>query len=368
MKLFTFRQLTIFMIFNLFILFATTGIAAPPKGKTEKRSGISGKIGVSSVGMEQRKRRKTRKKTTHLKKALKNLKKGLSDEISLEEEMIRATDNLKKHPAILHLEGATAVIGDIHGDYDSLIRIINYLAPLLKAHAIENVLFLGDYIDRGPNSSKTLATVLRFFNENQGRVFLLRGNHETADMYEYSEGERPARDEEPFQKISNELIYGFFNQLSYASVINKETFAIHGGVPRLDYWRKIWNDKKIPDMDKDFKPIYSAIWADYHEKGNCLFINDLRGHDPLFVCYNEACVKEFFKKSNDLDYLSSRGICLRYLIHGHQSWLDDFEQSPEGTVTITFSAVQGQEFVDPNRGACIAVVEKGEAPQLLKRI
>ncbi|MGF1513466.1 MAG: metallophosphoesterase family protein [Elainellaceae cyanobacterium] len=60
------------------------------------------------------------------------------------------------------------IIGDVHGQYDGLIRLLNAVSPTSDDH----VYFLGDLIDRGPKSAQVLALV-----RQQGYISLL-GNHE----------------------------------------------------------------------------------------------------------------------------------------------------------------------------------------------
>jgi serine/threonine protein phosphatase 1 len=70
----------------------------------------------------------------------------------------------------------TFVIGDIHGCVDEIDRLLDTLAPA----AGETVVFLGDYIDRGPASKGVIDRLLRLRREGPRCVFL-KGNHE--DMF-----------------------------------------------------------------------------------------------------------------------------------------------------------------------------------------
>jgi serine/threonine protein phosphatase 1 len=65
------------------------------------------------------------------------------------------------------------VISDIHGCLLTLKVLINKL----KLQKSDAVFFLGDYIDRGPNSSGVLDYLLNFRKLHKN-VFFLRGNHE----------------------------------------------------------------------------------------------------------------------------------------------------------------------------------------------
>jgi len=70
----------------------------------------------------------------------------------------------------------TFVIGDIHGCGDELDRLLDALAPT----AADTVVFLGDYIDRGPAPKPVIDRLIRLRHEGPTCVFL-RGNHE--DMF-----------------------------------------------------------------------------------------------------------------------------------------------------------------------------------------
>ncbi|MCU0525623.1 MAG: fructose-bisphosphatase class III [Elainella sp. Prado103] len=64
--------------------------------------------------------------------------------------------------------GRRIFIGDVHGHYDGLVRLMEAIAP----GATDQVYFVGDLIDRGPKS----AQVVQFVRENHFQCVL--GNHE----------------------------------------------------------------------------------------------------------------------------------------------------------------------------------------------
>ena len=75
----------------------------------------------------------------------------------------------------------TCIIGDIHGCYNSLVAL---LAQVEKQ--ADTLVFLGDYIDRGPDSKKVVDLVLRLKKERPNVITLL-GNHEYM-LLNYIEG------------------------------------------------------------------------------------------------------------------------------------------------------------------------------------
>ncbi|MEU8207169.1 metallophosphoesterase [Streptosporangium sp. NPDC049046] len=69
-----------------------------------------------------------------------------------------------------------AVIGDIHGDSVRLPRALNSLLADSSLHLV----FVGDYVNRGPNTKAVLDLLLKAVNKYSDRITLLRGNHDEA--------------------------------------------------------------------------------------------------------------------------------------------------------------------------------------------
>jgi len=83
--------------------------------------------------------------------------------------------------------GNIFAIGDIHGCYDKLVALMEQLDI---DYSQDTVVFLGDYIDRGPDSFQVVDYLLRFKARHPGTIFL-KGNHE-ALLLRYLEGrDRP---------------------------------------------------------------------------------------------------------------------------------------------------------------------------------
>lgn len=75
-------------------------------------------------------------------------------------------------------------IGDIHGHSKAFSSLLNVIRPQVD----DTVVLLGDYIDRGPESSRVIDLILALQQETQ--VVPLRGNHE--DMMLKAVGSRDA--------------------------------------------------------------------------------------------------------------------------------------------------------------------------------
>jgi len=75
------------------------------------------------------------------------------------------------------MPGRTFAIGDIHGDLDDLFKLLSRLPELRET---DTVVFVGDYLDRGPRSAEVVEYVRRFHEQVPAKVVALRGNHEDA--------------------------------------------------------------------------------------------------------------------------------------------------------------------------------------------
>jgi serine/threonine protein phosphatase 1 len=74
------------------------------------------------------------------------------------------------------MSGDLYAIGDIHGCLESLERLLDKINPDI---ALDRLLFVGDYIDRGPRSKEVVDYVIRLKNQAPpGQVICLKGNHE----------------------------------------------------------------------------------------------------------------------------------------------------------------------------------------------
>jgi serine/threonine protein phosphatase 1 len=70
--------------------------------------------------------------------------------------------------------GRLFAIGDIHGCLDELRRLLE----AIPAGAGDTVVFVGDYIDRGPSSRGVIDHLLDWRTKTPARTVFLKGNHE----------------------------------------------------------------------------------------------------------------------------------------------------------------------------------------------
>ena len=69
--------------------------------------------------------------------------------------------------------GRLIAVGDIHGCINKLKELLN----LLSVRQEDTIIFLGDYIGRGPSSKEVISTLIELRKKNKN-VFFLLGNHE----------------------------------------------------------------------------------------------------------------------------------------------------------------------------------------------
>jgi serine/threonine protein phosphatase 1 len=71
---------------------------------------------------------------------------------------------------------ATLAIGDVHGNHAALSDLLDRVSG--EAGSGDTVVFLGDYIDRGPETRRCIDAILDFRGRSTASVVCLRGNHE----------------------------------------------------------------------------------------------------------------------------------------------------------------------------------------------
>jgi len=91
---------------------------------------------------------------------------------------LAARDVFLSQPTLVELSPPVKIVGDVHGQYSDLIRLFEMCGFPPAA----NYLFLGDYVDRGKQSLETILLLLCYKIKYPENFFLLRGNHECANV------------------------------------------------------------------------------------------------------------------------------------------------------------------------------------------
>jgi serine/threonine-protein phosphatase PP1 catalytic subunit len=126
-------------------------------------------------------------------------------------------------PAVLQIDAEPImIVGDIHGDLEAL----NLILEKREEMGLENVLFLGDYVDRGPQGTEVLLRLFQTKIEDPKYIFLLRGNYETVEMnLYYGFFEEIGSDQGFLLRLSQT-----YDKMQVAAVLSGHTFCVHGGI------------------------------------------------------------------------------------------------------------------------------------------
>ncbi len=145
---------------------------------------------------------------------------------------MRITGRLVEVPPV----GEAIIVGDIHGDLESLTHILKNSNFMMKAKGGEDILltFLGDYGDRGFHSPEVYYVVLKLKELFPERVVLMRGNHEGPDDLLASPHDLPIHLNRKFGERGSEVylkLRELFNHLYNAVLIDERYILLHGGAP-----------------------------------------------------------------------------------------------------------------------------------------
>ncbi|KAM3717314.1 putative serine/threonine-protein phosphatase C06A1.3 [Dirofilaria immitis] len=197
-------------------------------------------------------------------------KKGIqmNQKITLEEIlalMFTATRIIMEDGALVEVEAPIKVVGDIHGQYEDMHKLFGVIGKVPDV----KMLFLGDYVDRGPQSIETIIYLLCLKVKYRDRIYLLRGNHETPAVnriYGFYN--------ECALKYNVGLWWdfqSFFNRMPMAGLISKRVLCMHGGLsPHLTNLEQIRQIKR-PCEPLDRGLLIDLIWSDPTNKGDGWF-------------------------------------------------------------------------------------------------
>lgn len=247
-----------------------------------------------------------------LEKTLRDLQKlVLPSAHSIISIIKEAKEVFAREKNVLYIEGDTAVVGDIHGQFFDFLNILDLIGDGKK------ILFLGDYVDRGYNSVELLTylAILKILNPND--IFLLRGNHENRSqtiVYGFYE--------ECTQKYDHAIYWMFcelFEHLPLVSIVNKSYFCVHGGISpglTLD-----WIESR--NRAQEYGDFSCVLWGDPVDDVDEFSVSQ-RGAGFL---YGKKAVDSFLNEVN-----------CQYLVRSHQLVANGFEVKFNGKCITVWSA------------------------------
>lgn len=229
-------------------------------------------------------------------------------------------------PTLVELSPPVKIVGDVHGQYSDLIRLFE----MCGFPPASNYLFLGDYVDRGKQSLETILLLLCYKIKYPENFFLLRGNHECANV---TRGMDDYVRHLILLTLTITVVYGFydeckrrcniktwktfidvFNCLPIAAIVASKIFCVHGGLsPSLHAMEDIKRIQRPTDVP-DYGLLNDLLWSDPSDTALDWEDNE-RG---VSYCFGKAVINDFLLRY-DMDL-----ICRAHMVveDGYEFWND----------------------------------------------
>ncbi len=249
--------------------------------------------------------------------------------------------------------GEALVIGDLHGDLDSLNLILqkSRFIEAMEQKKESTLIFLGDYGDRGPHSAEVYYVVLKLKLAFPGQVVLLRGNHEAPRNLLGSPHDLPLQFRQRFGegwKLVYEKTVALWAYLYNAVYVESRYLMVHGGVSP-----KISGLQDIAQAREDNKAVLEALlWSDPEE--------NLQG-----TTFSPRGAGELFGKNVTETVLEK--LNAKVLIRGHESSDEGFKINHDGKVLTLFSRLGAPYYNSHGAYLQLQLTEEYENAQQLSR-
>ncbi|MEM1586125.1 MAG: metallophosphoesterase family protein [Candidatus Bathyarchaeia archaeon] len=244
---------------------------------------------------------------------------------------------LKIFGRLIHIppRGEAIVIGDIHGDLESLKHILHETGFLDKALNERDIylIFLGDYGDRGEYSPEVYYIILTLKKLFPGKVILLQGNHEGPEDLLAHPHDLPYHMRRKFGS-GGFTVYRELSQLFrrfYTAVLVKDKYVmLHGGVPS---GAKIIEDLAFAYMKHPAEShLEEILWSDPADWISGKYPSP-RGAGYLF---DEDITVRFLKI-----------LGVKFLVRGHEPANEGYKFNHGGRVLTLFSR-KGPPYYNTN--------------------
>jgi protein phosphatase len=220
--------------------------------------------------------------------------------------------------------GEALVIGDLHGDFESLIIILQTSRFVEKMEKTKEatLIFLGDYGDRGDRSAEIYCAILELKLAFPRQVVLLRGHHEAPkDLLGYPH-DLPIQFQNRFGedwRTAYEKTRALFAYLYNAVFVEDRYLMVHGGVsPEI----RSLQDIAQAQENHNETLLEDLLWSDPDENVQGISSSP-RGAGNLF---GKKVTEEVLGKLN-----------AKILIRGHESSDIGFKIDHDGKVLTLFS-------------------------------
>ena len=221
--------------------------------------------------------------------------------------------------------GEALVIGDLHGDLESLVQIMQQSEILQKMEKSRPVflIFLGDYGDRGEFSAEVYYTVLTLKLQHPTQVVLMRGNHEGPRDLLASPHDLPEQFQNRFGKEWAEAyrsILELFPLLHNAVLVEERYLIVHAGLP--EQARTVEDFAYAHTKHPEVTFLEDMLWSDPQEALEGTYPS-ARGAGHLF--------------GKDVTTAVLNALRVKILIRGHEPCSDGFKIDHDDKVLTLFS-------------------------------
>ncbi|MBS7657852.1 MAG: metallophosphoesterase [Candidatus Bathyarchaeia archaeon] len=228
----------------------------------------------------------------------------------------------------IEAKGKLIVVGDLHGDLQSLNYIIKESKFLKSKYSM--LIFLGDYIDRGVYSPEVLYRVLSLKLNFSSRVVVLRGNHEGPEDLQASPHDLPYQLVNKYKEDGMKIYFRIkklFNILPYVGLVEGKYLFLHGGPPHTASSIKDYINACETHPKKSF--LEEILWNDPIENFEGVLPSP-RGAGKLF---GENITNNTLKILN-----------VKMIIRGHEPKNEGFSFNHNGKVLTLFSRLGAPYF------------------------
>jgi len=235
--------------------------------------------------------------------------------------------NLNVSERLVKLEplGEAVVIGDLHGDLESLVSILKSSGFTQKMtwRKDATMIFLGDYGDRGAYSAEVYYAVLALKLAFPEQIVLLRGNHEGPEDLMASPHDLPMQFKFRFKenwRTAYAKTRELFAYLYNAVLVEERCLMVHGGLsPNINSIQDLAR-AHLTHPEQDF--LEDLLWSDPNDMVKTV-LNSPRGAGKLF---GKSVTEKVLRK-----------LGVKILIRGHEPCQEGFKLNHDGKVLTLFS-------------------------------
>lgn len=212
---------------------------------------------------------------------------------------------MENEPALLELNGALMLAGDVHGDFVTARAVVQRFLAM----RYDNLVFLGDYIDRAPadvsSSVPAITYLLGVKRAMPRRIHLLKGNHETNYLLPVAPYQFDREVEASYPGLYQDYISAFREMP--LMLLGSNVFAAHGGI------LKGHDAAMLRQVDKNDPAAVEAVtWSDPVDAATMRGAGDPYSHEELHAFLDDVDA-HLFVKGHDYGTLGTAiygGACL----------------------------------------------------------